>query len=983
MKDIAHAASRRARRVAWLFAGTSLILGVVEPASAQESSDDAAAGQAAQSENVADADDNTSEATIVVSGSRITASGFTAPTPTTVIGEEQIQQAAQPNVFEAIAQLPTLQGSAGTTNRVQNGNTSFGNNGISSLNMRGLGAIRTLTLIDGQRVVPAYITGIADVSQFPQLLIQRVDVVTGGASASWGSDAVAGVVNFITDTRFKGFKGNAQYGISTYGDDQSVLLQGAAGFTWADDRLHLQIAAEYFDNDGVPSSDVGGGQPNGRPTAYRSGNTSYALGAQPAGAPQLYFWPYDAQTQTLGRQGLITAGPLRGTAFDVNGIPYQFQYGNPCISQVCQGGQQDNFITTSTIDNPLERMVGYARIGFDITPDIEIYGTVNISQVKTENTPIAYPRKPANLTIQCSNAFLPASIVAACGTAGITSFQFGTANANLPHRELILSDREQMRFVVGSNGSFDIGATSVSFNAYYEHGENHADVALPFMTLNGRYNAAIDAINLGGQIVCRSAVARAEGCIPINIFTGALVSEAAFAWIAPAPGPFSKNVYKEDAAAISFNLTPFATWAGDVSLAFGVEYRREFYEATADPYGNGITPETPYTSEYPAIALINPGGNNWFAGNYHNGTGAFDVKEAFAELNLPLIDSDSAGTLNFNVAGRIADYSTAGEATTWKVGATYDTPLDGLRLRGVISRDLRAPNLSELFAAPQTASQNVTNRATGTNVQVLASTVGNPNLDPEIAKTYEIGAVYRPGFLPGLSMSFDYYDIRIDHAIAALTNQQIVDLCYNGNTAFCPNVKLTGVLGTADFPFVIIQPFNLASQKARGFDIEASYQANIDGLGRLVLRGLATHAIDYIQNTGIAGQQISQQAGNNTEGGAGVPRWKALLSQALTVGPVTVTLTERYISSGKINVDAIECQAPNCPVSTVQNPTINFNYIPDALYFDIGGSYEAREDTRLYFKVDNLFNHRAPPFGGSTLYDQLGRMFRVGVRFEI
>ena len=192
---------------------------------------------------------------IVVTGTRILSSGFTAPTPTTIIGEEQIAANAQPNIFNTIAQLPSLQGSTGTSTGTFS--TSSGLQGLSSFSLRGLQPIRTLTLLDGQRVVGANVTGVPDISLFPQLLIKRVDIVNGGASATYGSDAVGGVVNFITDTRFKGFKANLQGGITTYGDNAQILAQGAWGGALFDDKLHLIVSGEYAHDEGVGPGDFG------------------------------------------------------------------------------------------------------------------------------------------------------------------------------------------------------------------------------------------------------------------------------------------------------------------------------------------------------------------------------------------------------------------------------------------------------------------------------------------------------------------------------------------------------------------------------------------------------------------------------------------------------------------------------------------------------------------------------------------------------
>lgn len=940
---------------------------------------------------------------IVVTASRINQAGFTAPTPTTVISTQAIQQVAQPNVFNVVAQLPALQGSTGVTAQSQNGGTSLGTNGLSALNMRGLGSIRTLTLIDGQRVVAGNVTGIADVSQFPQLLIQRVDVVTGGASASWGSDAVAGVVNFITEKHYEGIKANLQAGESTYGDSQQILAQVAVGRSFLNDKLHAEASAEYFNGEGVGANYFGGASPNGRPTVYRSGNTSFALAATPAGAPQNYFYPRDAQDISYGAYGLITAGPLQGLAFGQKGALYTFQYGGSgvpvrgsspavvgCVSTICQGGDQSNYYITTTVEDPLRRSAGYVRMAYDLTPKVEVYSTLSLSDVITKDQPLAAPRKPG-LTIQCSNPLLPAQVVSYCNnpqlynsansTTKITSFTFGTEDQDFPAFQLIKTDRQLRRFVVGTDGSFDLLGKPVNFDAYYQRGESYVSIDISNMTLTPRYNAAIGAVLTNGQITCGGgAAAISNGCIPWNVFGLNQNSPAAFTYMAPLYGPYQHTLLKEDAAGISFNATPFRNWAGDISVATGAEYRKEFYKVGADPYGNGTA--TPYSAKYPFDALLSATGNNWFAGNYHSGRGEYQVWEAFLEFGVPLWDLQGWGKANLNVAGRWTDYSTSGQVETWKAGGTWDTPLDGFRIRGVRSRDIRAPNLSELYAAPQTATQTVINRANGANTQFVAQTVGNPNLKPEIADNSEIGGVYRPKFLPGLSLSVDYFDIKVRQAISTLLPQQEEDLCFNGNQTFCSAVSLTGTIGSAVYPYINVQPFNLASISTSGLDFEASYRINLSRWklpGTLDLRALATRSLNYKNDSGITGQIIAQRTGNNA---GDIPYWKANITQTWSNGPLRLNVTERVISDGLINPDAIECQAPNCPVPTVQHPTTNFNRIPGAVYLDLGGSYQWNKSTQFYFKVDNAANVRAPPFGSTTIYDVIGRMFRIGVRFE-
>lgn len=413
-----------------------------------------------------DAETTTSAPEIIVTGTRITASGFNAPTPTTVIGEDQILKNAQPNIFNAIAQLPSLQGSTGAATGTFS--TSSGTQGLSSFSLRGLGPIRTLTLLDGQRVVGANVTGVPDISMFPQLLVKRVDVVTGGASASYGSDAVGGVVNFITDTRFKGFRANVQGGITNYGDDQQGLVQAAFGTALLNDRLHVIVSGEYDHEDGVGPGDFGLDLAKGRDW-YRA-TTLVNTGQANNGRPQSNYRDF-AQPYQYARYGLINNGPLQGTAFDVNGVPFAFTYGSNgqptgtggvtnCFpaNSFCVGGDLSGAPGSgASLKSSIERLDGFSRVGFDFADDNEAYVTVNVAQVKTSNQPSPGYNRP-NLTVQCANPFLPQSIRDRCATAGITQFNFGTSNGNFPDPR-VFTDRRQYRFVGGLKGRVDVGGT--------------------------------------------------------------------------------------------------------------------------------------------------------------------------------------------------------------------------------------------------------------------------------------------------------------------------------------------------------------------------------------------------------------------------------------------------------------------------------------------------------------------------------------------
>jgi outer membrane receptor protein involved in Fe transport len=931
---------------------------------------------------------------IIVTGSRITTSGFNAPTPTTVIGEDQILKNAQPNIFNTIAQLPSLQGSTGAATGTFS--TSSGQQGLSSFSLRGLGAIRTLTLLDGQRVGGANVTGVPDISLFPQLLIKRVDVVTGGASASYGSDAVGGVVNFITDTRFVGFKANVQGGITNYGDDKQGLVQAAYGAKLFDDRLHLIVSGEYDHEDGVGAGDFGTDLAGSRDW-YRA-STLVNTGQTNNGLPQYLYRDY-AQPYQFALYGLINSGPLQGIAFDRNGAPFNFNYGSGgqptgtgavtgCYpgNSFCVGGDLSGAPGSgASLKSSLERINGFGRIGYDFAPDNEIYATVDVGVVKTSNQPSPGYGRPS-LTVQCANPFVPQLVKDRCATAGITQFSFGTSNGSFPDPK-VYTDRRQYRFVGGAKGKFDVLGSSWSYDSYYQHSITISNIKVHDIVLQNRYAAAANAITLNGAIVCADPAARALGCQPINLFGGATPSAAALAYVTPVNGPFQHTRLTQDVVSVNFSGQPLKLWAGPVSVAFGGEYRREFYRVNADPYGAGVSSISPNSPAYPADPLLNSQlGSSWAAGNYKNGHGKYDVYEGFLELDLPLFDSKAIGRANLNASGRGTHYSTSGTVWAWKIGGTWTTPLDGIRLRAVTSRDVRAPNLSELFAAPTiTTLPNFTDPFRNVGVQAFQNTVGNPNLKPEIARNTELGIVLsRPSWLPGLSLSFDYYNINLKGVVSTLSAQQIVNFCFAGNQAFCGGFVLNSPVQGGNF--INVQPFNLASWKTSGFDIEASYQWKQPlGLpGNFTVRALGTHVTKFLVDAGIAGVAVVDQAGANT---GNTPYWKWLAVQSYSNDAFSLDVQERWFSDGVFGHQYVVCTT-GCPVSTANNPTIDYNKMKGAFYIDIGGSVNIGKKASLYFKVDNVFDHDPAPSPQTNtgldvnpaLYDTLGRIYRVGVR---
>jgi outer membrane receptor protein involved in Fe transport len=755
------------------------------------------------------------------------------------------------------------------------------------------------------------------------------------------------------------------------------------------DRLHIEASAEITKENGIDSPGFGPNAADGRDWYTVPALQESTTAMQAAGAPR-YKYITQAQHVQYAKYGLITNGPLKGTTFGPGGAPSQFQYGTNCAGNFCVGGDLSGGVGPGTnLAMNFKRQVAYTRVSWDLDADNEIYVTGNWAQVRSVFSPNPGAAKQANLSIKCDNAYLPASIAAGCASGYPTgAMQFGTANAEFPANINVHPTRTQRRFVVGADGKFSLFGKDWSYDSYYEHGENTTVIHVQDITLNPRYNFAYDAIKdpATGQIVCRSTAARAAGCQPINIIGDNPINVAGWNYIAPANGPMQHTDSSQNVASINANGDVAEGWAGPISMALGAEWRREAYNVHGDPYGAGVGPQSPYDASYPQDPTLSTTGDNWFAGNYHNGSGAFNVKEAYVEFNIPFLKSATLGEANLNIADRQEKYSTAGSASAWKIGATWKTPIDGLRLRAVSSKDVRAPNLSELYAAMTVTNQAV-NNLQGSSVQIQLRNVGNPALVPEVARNNSFGVVLsQPSWARSFNLSVDYYDIKVENVINSLGPQQEVDLCNAGYANVCPAVSINGPAGTN---YVLAQSFNFASLHTRGIDFETAYRKNLGDFGvpgQLTLRGLANRAIHAVSDPGLPGTTPSEGAGNMA---GATPKWKVMLSQGWDNGKLGLTLTERWISAGKFNNEFIECQT-NCPLPTAAHPTIYDNHIPGTTYVDFGATYNLSKESMLYFKIDNMLD-RDPvliPQTNSSLalnpaiYDATGRTYRAGLRMS-
>ncbi|MEH3158337.1 MAG: TonB-dependent receptor [Sphingomonas taxi] len=448
--------------------------------------------------------------------------------------------------------------------------------------------------------------------------------------------------------------------------------------------------------------------------------------------------------------------------------------------------------------------------------------------------------------------------------------------------------------------------------------------------------------------------------------------------------PLRTQQLKQQVGAINLSTNNLVDlWAGPISIALGGEVRRESVKGNVDPLfqpivANGVTTGT------------------WIYGNYLATTGHYDVKEAYLETIVPLFRG-----ADFNGAVRVTDYSTSGSVTTWKAGVTWQLIPD-VKLRGTVSRDIRAPNLAELFA-PGTGRTNTVNvtQANGTvaTYQFNESTVGNPQLQPEVAKTYGAGAVFTPTFLPGFAASVDYYNITIRDAIDVLTAQVIADQCYQQAIATsCAFISTTGGRGVTTQGLAVtsieIKPFNFVSTRTSGLDLEASYRRPI-GPGNLTLRALASRAFYLKSDNGAT--LTTDAAGQNT---GGLPDWTYRFSAGydLPMG-LSVQGIARGVSPGVYNNNWIVCST-DCPLSTADRRTVNTNHIDGAFFFDVNASYDMQIDgakAQLFLSIRNIANKDPVlvgngPTGNNTpaypqtnraLYDVLGRVFRLGVRIGI
>jgi iron complex outermembrane receptor protein len=999
-------------RASLMLSASFAALAVAVPATAQDAPEPAEAQPAPSSP------DASSDNEIIVTGSRVGRSTFETPNPITVLDSEDVENLGLVNVAEVVKQLPQ------NSNFFAANNVGLGNFNVGAqlVNLRGLNPFfgtRTLTLIDTRRVVATTAGGGVDITLVPSMLVGRVETVTGGASAVYGSDAIAGVVNVILDKNLEGFKAQADYGATTHGDGDDWHAAAAYGTGFADGRGHFIVGAEYQDTAAI------GNCAEERSWCARGyslfNNTEYATpGAPGFGQPHYVIGPdatiaYSSSTGALSPCLFFVPGAgfcayvpaITGPTFQFNpegtaAIPFdsgRYSAGSfPIFGLPRQGGDQfatGNYDGT-TLRVGVEKLSTLARVEFEVSPAITVSleGSYARSEAVNPNATGAVGPFPFLLfdpfllgfQIAPDNAFLPPSVAAMI--PGGASFGRTMNNLQNARNE---TNNETWRLVGGLEGEIGGGW---AWDAYFSHGENNNDQHLHHNMVQPLLRFALDAVQTPGGVVCgvtipgrinpdtgfpytpdNVAFANAAGpCVPLNLFGAANADQAAIDYAFRTLDEFVNQ--KQDVAAFNVRGDLFDGWgAGPIKLATGAEWRRERGEVTHD------LANQPWYSGYYLT----------YGGDY---AGRTEVLEGYVELNVPVfrdsaigryleVDGAVRGTRNKNegTLGNAAGQSRTREFVTWKLSGIWDAT-DWLRLRATRSRDVRAAQFRELFetrdpfVGPPFGVVNNPWPGGTANDAIIATIGGDVNLEPEKADTLTVGLILSPqsGALSGFRFSADWYQIEIEDAIASggIGAQNIVTGCFQGNQVFCD--RIIGE-GTPDIISVYNNAANLQGFVTRGVDFEAAYTLPLNAGSSLNLRLLASYLYDQLFDTGqtdpVTGEPVPPRNYAGTSGPTAAfgsfntaPKWQGNAFLTYSDGPFTGTVQARYVGPGRFMVLTAAGGPPIDPgdpgYATTDPNSISDNSVNDALYFNLAASYDITEEVQVFGALNNMLDKDPP-----------------------
>ncbi len=961
---------------------------------------------------------------IVVTGSRIARPTLNSPIPVTTLTQADLTRTGAVVIGDVLNDLPSLRSTYSQANSTQ----FIGTAGINLLDLRGLGPSRTLVLVNGRR----HITGstgefLVDTNTIPTDLIDRVDIVTGGSSAVYGSDAMAGVVNFVLKRNFDGVTLNGQSGIADNGTRGTYRLSGTFGKNFAEGRGNIALGLEYNQADMLTYAD--------RPELtgiYSGRNQITRVARNGAGVPErtyltgLRSFGYDnggnfipyADGNLLGCNSVAAAcranGAPRVFGFGTDGTLSEYNYGNdlrPSGNNNNQNGSGPTLRDKGVLNPGLKRYVANLIGHFDVSEafkpffeakfvrvDSYAQGTGTFNQGGSQGDGAEGETYLASgIPIAFDNAYLnpqAAATIRSLMPAGSEYFRVNRNNTDLGTRDEA-DRRDTYRIVVGAEGRFND-------DWKYDFSVNYGEFRTKSKFYNNQYQSrfynAVDAVRNGaGQIVCRinQATVVDPSCAPLNILGESRASQAALNYINTTSTSRGKATeFDVTANLVGDSSQLFELPGGPVRFAVGGEYRRETaFSAYDDTIKSGDT-------FFNVIPDFRPP--------------AFAVKEAYGELELPLLkDIGFAKELTINAAGRVADYKgSTGTVYAYNFGGIY-APINDIKFRVNYSRSVRAPTLGDLYSSN---SQNFdqlddpcdvnfinTGRSTRAancaaagvpanfvNSVARAGTTeflsgGNPELQAEKSRSWTYGAIFQPSFIPGLALTVDYYDIKINKVIQSVDAQTILDACYDAPTlanSFCSLINPRQANGLFARPALLQSVVNFAALRAKGIDFDASYNRRFGDDTKAVFRVVGT----WVRNRTDYPYLDEPSRPDRVKGELGDPIWNVNASVDLTHKNFTLGYQVRYI--GRQSITDWEAQHDTNGVPALNPNFADVVYYPKVVYHALRASMDVDKRFTFYGGVDNLTDKK-PPYGllgngdGDAIYDNIGRAMYVGVSVKL
>lgn len=892
---------------------------------------------------------------VLITGSRIRTSGMETPNPVTVVTREEIDILSPTTMIEGLAELPQFYGS----NTTQNPGGFFTTTGAGTLNLRGLQGKRTLQLLDGRRVVPSTIFGGPDINLFPEQVVRTIETVTGGATAAYGTDAVAGAVNFILDTNFEGFRGSAQTGQTEKGHNENYEVSFGAGFSLGQ-RTHLLLSAERSEQDPVWGNQILEYDWYQARSLIENPDT-VNRGTSPDNP---FFLPASmVRSRNYSLDGIFHLPDSAGgpQILDANGNPSPFILGDLCNDHGCStvngGSGVESAMPSSQITPDSGRENYFAYIQHEFTDSLTVYGQLMHGEAEftQRNLGGLFPNPPGvffdrAFVIYSGNPFIPASIQQAMTDNGVDSVQFSRIGAeeDIAFDARTTQTTEITSLTGGFEYEFNGGLDGWLAKGYYQKGETDvAAIQRGGIRLDRIYLAADVVLDpVTNQPACNVTVVSGlyPDCVPLNLFGRGNASAEAVDWVTgfepgvqinangflsateTLPHSYISGENKQRIISIDQSVWEISAdgpiaegWgAGPVNMALGYGYREESFVQVVEvgPGGNIDADPTfrPVMANEPALGIRGVPGGNAASGNsveiqFSNvpfARGKQDVKEAFTEFLVPLVaDVRLVRQLNFSAAGRWADYSGSGTVSSWKGGFDW-TINNQLRLRTTVSQDVRAATMGEKFdrtGGVGNVTDYLIDPAGTVSYGITTFSNGTPDIQPEEARTKTFGAVYQPAWAQGLSASLDWYEVEVTDNINQITAGQVVSGCYqDGDVDLCQFITRGGEPSLEDpsinyISLVGVPYFNQNSVKASGVDFEIGFRTDVDWFGG-----------GESVNVRVLGSYLKERSNTNSvglttelQGNFGLPKWTALVSGSYNRGPLSLSMTTRYTDSMLIN----------------------------------------------------------------------------------